>query len=217
MKKSFLGIIGITLFSLSGCFTPYSQSPVATNFKTTYQKKLQAAAHWNVIADDIANNISKHVSKYTSLYIKKENNTTFNDTFYEMLTSKLVQRGYKIKRNENSADAVLDINSKSIYFTRKLSKYNRVGTLVAIGSGVYLASVATGPQIAVAGVFGAEAYNIYNSKFDSIPHRELVLNINVYNKNDYLYSLTRTYYIVDKDNKLYKPKEKYYTISIQGQ
>jgi hypothetical protein len=38
----------------AGCATPYSEAPLATNFPTSKQQKLQAAAHWNVIAGDVA-------------------------------------------------------------------------------------------------------------------------------------------------------------------
>lgn len=39
---------------LTGCAAPYTETPLATNFPTSKQPKLQAAAHWNVIANDVA-------------------------------------------------------------------------------------------------------------------------------------------------------------------
>ena len=42
---------------LTACTTPYSEAPVATNFPSSKQHKLQAGAHWNVIANDAASTL----------------------------------------------------------------------------------------------------------------------------------------------------------------
>lgn len=92
---------------LSACTTPYSEAPVATNFPTSKQHKLQAGAHWDAIARDAA------ATLVTSLRLGKgciaaypdcsqltlrppKEPTEFARGFHTLLTTALVNQGVQV-------------------------------------------------------------------------------------------------------------------------
>ncbi|GEM_PF-6197790 len=206
------------LIFFTGCLTPYSQSPIAVNFKTTEQPKLQAAAHWNIIAKDISKELTTY--RKTPIYIESSNQkTTFDNLFVKMLKSSMVQRGATIVTDKKYAKAVMRVDTKKVYFTRKLTHPRRVGVLAGLGAGVFLLRNANAGQIAAASVLALEGVNYYESRFDSIPHSELVIHIDIFDDKKVLDSLTKVYYVVDKDSRLYtvkKPKKLPPVIEIEG-
>ena len=81
MSKTKPIILFLTM-ALAGCATPYSETPTASNFPTTSQEKLQAAAHWGLITQDLSQKLqtqmSGKVSKQQPLYVSATDDTPFN-------------------------------------------------------------------------------------------------------------------------------------------
>ena len=72
---------------LAGCATPYGEAPLAANFPTGKQPKLQAAAHWNVIAYDVAQQLAaglKAKPTLPALYVNQVANKTDFDLIQEL-------------------------------------------------------------------------------------------------------------------------------------
>ena len=187
---------------MQGCHTPYTQSPVAVNFKKTEQHKLQAAAHWQVIAKDLARSIRCDSPVYIEL---PQGASAFDRSFHAMLTTELVKRGIEVVKNRQNAVNVIRYDTQLIYFTRP-KRWERAGVLAALGAGVYLLRNANPGQIAGATVAAFEAANIYNSKFTSTPHGEFIINLRVDEGDKIRDSHTKIYYIVDTDGELYVPQ-----------
>ncbi len=68
----------------TGCAVPYSPAPVATNFPSTQQTKLKAAAHWGVIAQHMAGQLAPplKVNAGRPLYVTSQQTTAFAKGFY---------------------------------------------------------------------------------------------------------------------------------------
>lgn len=92
---------------LTACTTPYSEAPVATNFPSSKQHKLQAGAHWNVIANDAASTLVSSIrlgkgciAAYPDcnrlvLRPPKEP-TAFAQGFHTLLATALVNQGVQL-------------------------------------------------------------------------------------------------------------------------
>jgi hypothetical protein len=86
---------------------------LATNFPTSKQPKLQAAAHWNVIARDVAQQLTsglKAKPALPALYVNQAANTTdFDRAFANQLISALVAEGFVVQKSPAGA-LVVDSN-----------------------------------------------------------------------------------------------------------
>lgn len=99
---------------LTACTTPYSEAPVATNFPSSKQHKLQAGAHWNVIANDAASTLVSSIrlgkgciAAYPDcnrlvLRPPKEP-TAFARGFHTLLATALVNQGVQLAPDAASA------------------------------------------------------------------------------------------------------------------
>ena len=92
---------------LSACTTPYSEAPVATNFPTSKQHKLQAGAHWDAIAKDAATTLVTSlrlgkgcIAAYpdcNQLVLRPPREVTpFSRAFHTLLTTSLVNQGVQM-------------------------------------------------------------------------------------------------------------------------
>lgn len=99
MKVHTLGAAMVIAAMLAGCATPYSEAPLATNFPTTKQEKMQAAAHWNVIAKDVAAQISLKLAEQRPLHVAQPTGkSAFERAFANQLISSLVADGQTVMK-----------------------------------------------------------------------------------------------------------------------
>lgn len=92
---------------LTACTTPYSEAPVATNFPSSKQHKLQAGAHWNVIANDAASTlvssirlgkgcIAAYPDCHRLVLRPPKEPTAFAQGFHTLLATALVNQGVQL-------------------------------------------------------------------------------------------------------------------------
>jgi len=224
--KKYLLLAGIIL--LTGCSTKYRESPIATNFKTTEQHKLQSLYHWKVIANDIAKNISVKF-KSDNIYLNLTNNTTFKKTFNNLLRDSLINKGYNIVLNPIDANLTIDYDINVVKFDSRHSPINRdnVGEYTLLGTaasgGILITKHTVATDAAAGAAFiagvGMDIYNYFNSIKTTTSIYEISITLNIKNNKQYVGSVNRVYYIADKDFKLYieKPKpEQKPTFYIEG-
>ena len=80
-----------------------NEVPVAANFRTSMQLKLQAAEHWRRVANDSAGVLAKAMQKGATVYVRRNCDTTgcapracdttFNRVFHNEFTTALVEQG----------------------------------------------------------------------------------------------------------------------------
>jgi hypothetical protein len=83
-----------------------SQIPMATTYPVTFQKKMQAAQHWDVLTEDVANRLrdsligSGEQGRPIALYVQQPKyNSHFGEAFHNLLITHLMERGFSITEN----------------------------------------------------------------------------------------------------------------------
>jgi hypothetical protein len=210
MKISFFAAVGGCVAILSGCATPYSEAPLATNFPATKQQKLQAAAHWNVIAGDVAKQISSGLVGKPSLYVNQPSsaNTTFDRAFSNQLISALIAEGFTIQKIPTGA-LLVDVDTQSMHFSANRPQYKYAGMPTALVAGVWAlhAAEATAGAILSAGAVSADAYSWFQSEFSTgaTPQTEIIVTVSVSDSSKYWARNTNIYYVADADSRMYEP------------
>ena len=191
---------------IAGCATPYSEAPLATNFPTSKQQKLQAAAHWNAIAGDVAKQIVDKQKDRQPLYVNHaQGKTEFDRAFSNHLISALVAHGIVVQKNALGALAV-DVDTQVVQFSANRPQYNYAGAATALTAGVWALHNASPAGIATAGIVGTDAYLWFRSEFATgeTPRSEIIITTSVSNRDQYLSRTTSVYYVADADQGLYQ-------------
>lgn len=215
VTKKASAIIAIAL--LSGCATPYSPVPLATNFPTTKQEKLQAAEHWGIIASHIEKQVMTELRKTSArpIYVATPASPTpFQQALTNQLISSLVKDGHVVSRSPAGA-LQLSLDVQALTFSPKRAQSVPVGVATALAAGVWVLSEhnplsssvgKVGRFTRTVGIGAAvDAYNWYDSEFASgpTPRTELIITASVTDQYRYYARASHTYYVADGDRALY--------------
>lgn len=148
---------------------PYGEAPVAVNFQTSYQFKLQALQHWRSAADFAAEDLHKKLQATgvcgpgntcdQELFVRKpcagpdcdtsSCSTAFSRTFHDLLESALSKRGFQLATKSSENNFSVGIESQAVQFSSDRPQLRAAGQLVKLGEGVWaLRDVATPINIA---------------------------------------------------------------------
>ena len=195
----------------AACATPYSPAPLATNFETSKQQKLQAAAHWSAIAKDVAAQLSTKVPQGTPLFVVQgEGVSSFQRAFAGQLTTALVESGYAVMRTPDGALRV-GVETQSIPFAADRPQYRHAGKATALGAGLWALydvaehSTNAAGKVALLALGAGDAYAWFNSEFaaGATPATEIIVTTSVTDANRYVARNTSVYYVADEDRRLY--------------
>ena len=208
MKVQTTGVAVVIAAMLAGCATPYSEVPLATNFPTTKQEKVQAAAHWNIIAKDVANQISSKLAERRPLHVTQPaGKSAFERAFSNQLVSSLVTNGHAVLKQPAGALSV-EVDTQVVGFSPNRPQYRHAGTATALMTGVWALHVgeATAGAALYATVAAADAYSWFRSEFATgeTPKTEIIITTSVSDGNQYLSRNTSVYYVADSDKALYE-------------
>lgn len=215
MMKKLAAAIGAALLA-AGCATPYSEAPLATNFSTSKQQKLQAASHWNLISRDVANRLSASLPKDAPVFINQPDAPTpFERAFISQLITALVQTGHPVMKTPEGALRI-GLDTQAVPFAADRPQYRDFGAATALGAGVWaihdLVEYATNGagKAAVLGLAAVDAYKWFQSEFASgeTPQHEIIITTTVSDANRYVARDTSVYYVADADRQLYLPPAK---------
>lgn len=185
----------IITFMLLGCATPYeSRHEIST------QKKMQAAHHWDVLAEDVAEHIAQRIGKemvkeYKPVFIETSPDTPFEDSFGELLATHLVNLGIKVLENFEPNSMVGKYNVKVIRHSA-----GRTELFLTTSNSVFYA---LSNEIVVKR--GGEAKVKKSTKFETdwiiggLPHTEVIITTSIVDKNAFITRDTAIYYINDPD------------------
>ena len=62
MKTFLLGALVVAVGGLSACASRYADAPAPTRFANATQQKVQAASHWQMIAEHVAGQLNRDLS-----------------------------------------------------------------------------------------------------------------------------------------------------------
>jgi len=227
MKKELL-VLAFSGLVFLGCATPYSEAPLATNFNNSEQKELQAASHWQVIAEHLSKSIIENVGTKKLVYVNEPaENSKFNHALHAFLLSELVKNGMNVSKTPMIANVKIDIATQVLVFSPDRAQFrNSAGVPTLLAAGVWTLigvnaanTAATTVGVGVTGAaVGLDAYNWFGSKYASgaIPQHEIIVTVTASDVNTYLSSVNNVYYIADSDASLYRSFAKGVRLSIVG-
>lgn len=207
MHKRIVTLVASSML-LAGCVAPYTEAPVATNFKTENQKKLQSASHWQLIAEDTSSQLIRALpsTKQPLYVVQNAEQSPFQKAFNQQLISSLIAAGYPVMKHPNDRYTLtVDVKADPIRFSNNPKRAPIVGEATTIAGGLWVLRNIyrdTSPGAAMMGA--AVTYDIYNflrSEYASgpTPKTELIVTASVSDKNRYYANSTNVYYTTDSD------------------
>ncbi|GAB0150641.1 MULTISPECIES: hypothetical protein [Marinobacterium] len=220
LRKVCLLGIGSTL--LAGCFgTHTSQAPIATTYPITEQQKMQAAHHWDVLAQHQADMlIQSDMIKSQPLYIKGADTATpFSTAFDNLLTSQLVSKGAYIKASPSQA---AEVSYKVQVVEHKDRGPIRApqGAITTLAAGIAVATIPFNhwAEPALALIPAAGAVDLFSGSWTSETNQEVVITTQVTLSDQVVYSNSSIYYINPGDFDHYKvPAKTTKTVQVNNQ
>lgn len=99
--RPFHYIVLASTMILSACDTPI---PIAETYPASSQQKVQAAHHWEVLADEAAAHLTATVPAGSRLFVMfGQSPTPFNEVFGNLLVTKLQARGFGMAMSPSAA------------------------------------------------------------------------------------------------------------------
>jgi hypothetical protein len=194
---------------LAGCAIPYSPAPVATNFANTQQLKLQAAAHWGVIARHMALELRPTLQSAPKrpLYVMPLQASTFSQGVSTHLVTALVNEGFVVLKSPEPGALKIEFETQVVAFSGKRPQYRYVGLPSTLASGAW---VLTGIEhsaewLGTAAIYTYDAYRWFTAQFapGATPKTEAIITLSVADDSRYYARTTSVYYTNDDDRALY--------------
>ena len=199
---------------ISGCAARHSETPLATNFPTTKQEKLQAASHWEAITTDMAKELSASLPSPLagSLYVQTAQASPFNRAVKDQLITSLVHSGRPVAKTPDGALTV-EVDTQVVEFSPDRSQNKWIGVPTALVTGAWAlravetkSGANTTAAVGVTGLaIGTDIYRWFKSEDASgpTPKTEIIVNISISDDQRYLARSTNVYYVTDTDRELY--------------
>lgn len=197
---------------LAGCAMPYSPVPVATNFPNSGQEKLQAAAHWDIIANDLERKLAERLRKQPPrpVYLADPASagSAFQRALHASLVSALVNDGFTVSRSP-AGSLKVDVDVQAVTFAENRTQYRYAGGPVALATGLWVLSDIDPATGVVAAAGGHDLYRYHTSIFapGDTPKTELLVTVSVGDQFRYFARTTSAYYVADADRALYGIKD----------
>jgi hypothetical protein len=206
MRNSlFLILLGITLCLLSACI----RLPQPQGFIYSEQRKMQAAHHWNVLANDVASRINSELIRQnylnTGVYVRHScgipdacghgDTFPFDEGFNDLLTTQLVNFGVKTLVREDEGLTV-DYKVQVIQHRANRRQWPQPGMLTALTASILVFRDAPWEIAALAAAATVDALNAVSV---TNGHFEIVITTSIVDGNRYVMRTSDLYYINDVD------------------
>ena len=208
----------ILLFSISLLALGCSQTPVPASYPYGFQHKMQAAKHWQILAQDVSSDIAEMVQMLDEEYpgemhdqrvqIMTRDASSFSRALESFMVTDLTHSGIRVTNDpDNDYQVYWSVQSVNHKDSRTYTKAPP-GTYVivgALGYGVYriftdstrfAQAVTAGAAIEV----GRGLLHLYRTK---LPDNEIIVNVTIKSGNSILYRMSNIYYINDLDTDHY--------------
>ncbi len=199
-------LLSLCAFFISGC----TRIPQPTGYPRSEQQKLQAAYHWNILANDVANQINSELLERgylnTSVYVKHscsegENcgpgkTFPFDEGFNDLLTTQLVNFGVPTRPEEDAESLVVDYKVQVLYHQANRYQWPQPGVLTALTAGIM---VFRNAPLEIAAIVGAATVDALWSTSVVNGHYEVIITTSIVDNNLYIMRKSDIYYINDPD------------------
>lgn len=226
MKKLIAASITLALVGVSGCATRYADVPAPTRFENAQQQKLQAASHWQIIANHAAAKIAADLGERNqgrAVFVPQpEGEQPFVGGFRELLITSLVQQGIPVHTKPAGALTV-DVDYSVYKFAANRAKstyYYGEATMLAAGlwavGGVLAANVSSAAGVdagakLLATAAGLDGFSWLSNeamgkgKYASgeVPQSEIILTTSISDGTRIVSRNSSIYYTSDADTSIY--------------
>ena len=219
---------------LMACATPYSEAPIATNFLTTKQHKLQAGSHWNAIAADTAESVANSVKlgkgciaptpECNLVFVREVRNPSqFARAFRTQFITSLVNKGINVALTPAGAFEI-DFDIQAVRFSPRRPD-GTFYSATAIYAGLWaMHGLWTDTSPGAAGVLAVGAFDVnrwITAELASgpTPDHEIIITASATRNDRYLGRVTNVYYVAGTDAWLYSsppPVPVLRTLSVTG-
>lgn len=211
---------GAALALLAGCAPfPYTEAPLAINFDTSKQLKLQAAHHWQVIANDMADTLIEALGRGSTCVgpsptcqkfeiVSATPNSVFGRAFHTQFVSRLVNKGMNVA-TDGPGDVTVSINAQTVRFNGRRTQYLGVGKFTMLATGLWTLheineEASSAAASAAAGIMAdVLEWNMSEFAKGHTPRFELILTTSATRNKQYLARTTNVYYVSNGDAALY--------------
>lgn len=213
LVSRFVTLAAVTALSLalSGCFySNAAQVPMATTYPYSEQQRMQAAHHWQVLAEYEAQGILQHSNlRNIPLYLPEQNDETsgeFARGYRALLTSELVSGGAHIRTRPEQA-ARLDFDVEVVHHSDRgfIRPYPGTISLASLGAGIAVL-VAPSSSAGLALLPPAVAADVTSGSWTGAGNEEVIITTEIVDNRHVLYSSSNIYYINEGDRDHYAPK-----------
>ena len=174
-----------------------SQAPISSGYLVSTQPKMQAMAHWDLLADKVAKNCDTSLDHFfpqedVRVYVAPLGTTPFAKVYREALLTRLVDYGVPIAFEPQGA-AILEVNLELVTHRRVLDK-NSKGSRRALDPGFKQRKNSAGLYEPVPVVAEESGY------FDApTPNSEIQINSALVHQGAYLYRDSSIFYVDGAD------------------
>lgn len=205
-----ISVVALGSLMLSGCFNVQtSQAPIATTYPYSEQQKMQAAHHWDVLAQHQATLLMENeLLLARPLYVSEaQGNSDFNRAFSNLLTSQLVGKGAHVQAHERNAATVSYtvqvVEHKDRGFIRK-----PYGAWTTLAAGIAVATIPYNQwnEPALALIPAAAAVDIFSGSWTSGSDHEVIITTQVTENGRIIHSSSNMYYINGGDRDHYESR-----------
>lgn len=183
---------------LMGC----AQVPKPATYPLTYQRKMQAAHHWDLLAKEVAQRVvAEQGTLGTGGVYVPPGKGVFGATYSSLVMTELANSGVTLAAAPEGA-AVLGVEVKLVQYRAKWpDRYNRAhpGVWTAVGTIVRLADVMTLNMVIPAGV----AMDLLDGSKTTLTKHEVVVTTSLQKGGQYLMRQSNIYYVNDADRGQY--------------
>jgi len=202
-------LLGGCLGILSACAQlNTSQAPLATTYSTTKQQKMQAAHHWDVLAQHEARLVAASVKEWPLYIDDQKADTPFSQSFDNLLASRLLGQGVLL-RNSAMGSMVLSYETQVIHHKDQDTVRKPVGfwTLLTAKIGVVAYAVDKWSSPAALLLPAAMAKDAFSGNLTDGSTTEVIITTRVEKAGSIVHSSSNIYYINNADEDHYmKPR-----------
>lgn len=207
-------IIAASSTLLNGCFSTHSaQAPIASTYPLTHQQKMQAAHHWEVLAQHQARLlVGSERLRTQPIHVgsSEDRPTPFSEAFDALLTSQLVSLGAHVSTRPAGAIQLRYRVQVVEHKGRRDFLRQAEGTWTTLAAGI---AVATLPynhwgEPALALIPGAAAVDLFSGGWVRRSHREVIITTQAIEDHRVIHSSSNIYYINAADDGHYQPSSR---------
>ncbi len=193
-------------------------------YEYSEQNKMQAAHHWDILAQDLANKINNELIRSdflnVAVYVKEtcgtdatpcsENETSqFNEGFRDLLVTQLVSYGIPTKTELDRDVIIVDYKVQTVLHSEGRVPVPRTGAVTALTAAI---SVLRNAPTELMAITLAGAYDFYNTASTFASNYEIIITTSMVSKKKYIFRSSDIYYINDNDFWHYKEFDRHAAI-----